>query len=332
MKLQLPLSILSAALLAAPSVFGQATTKPVGFQTVTLKANAFNLVGVNFLKPALVVGVLDSLSATSITDADVNLSTALTGQTNLVVEITSGSGAGLWANVTSVATNQLTVDSDLTATVSGGASYQVFSLPTLADIFGASNSSGIKAGNAASADIIWLSTGNGSGTFDKYYYATATFPFTAGWKNVNTGNTNAANTPVYHHEAMLIQRREVTDLALTFSGAVKTSPTTIPIFTGYNYVERSFPALATLGNCGLSAFLTHGNAASADIVWLPNSSGAYDKYFYATATFPFTAGWKNVNTGNTDASSTALTTGFIIQRRGGNTNLKLTPDAAYSSL
>lgn len=334
MKLKTSLSIFSASLLAAASVFGQASTKPVGFQTVTLKASSFNLVGINFLKAPLVVGVLDSLTATTITDAGVDFSAALTGQSNLVVEVTSGTGSGLWANVSSFSTNQLTVDTDVTASVSAGASYQVFSLPTIAEVFGATNSAGLKDGNSTTADIIWLSKGDGSGGFDKYYYAAAAPPFvTAGWKNTSTGNTNASGAAIYHHEAMIIERRGTTDLPVTFTGTVKTSPTTIPLFTGFNWIDRAYPSLATLANSGLSTYLLAGNSTTADIVWMANASGGYDKYYFAVAAPPFvTAGWKKVGAGNTDASSTPLETGIIIERRGGNTNLKITPDAAYGNL
>jgi uncharacterized protein (TIGR02597 family) len=335
MKLKFSQSILAATvLLGLPSlVLGQtATTKPVGFQSVTLKSGVFNLVGVNFLKAPIVVGLLDSLNAGSITDADVDFSTALAGQSNLVIEITSGPGVGLWANVSAPTSTQITVDTDLTATVTGGAAYQIFSLPTISDIFGATNSAGLKGGLPTAADVIWLSTGNGSGSYDKYYYSLGA-PFGLGWRKVGGGTANQAGEPVYHHEAMIIERRDVSDLTVTFAGTVKTSPTAVPVFTGFNFIERSFPTLATLSNSGISAYLGGGlpSGAATDIVWIPNGSGAYDKYYVSTGA-PFGVGWRKVGGGTTDASSTALSSGIIIERKGANTNIKIMPDAAYSSL
>lgn len=332
MKLKTSLSIFSASLLAAASVFGQASTKPVGFQTVTLKGGVFNLVGINFLKAPLVVGVLDSLNATSITDAGVDFSTATTGQSNLVVEITSGAGAGLWANISSVTATQLNIDTDLTATVSAGASYQVFSSPTIGEVFGATNSAGLKPGLATVADVIWLSKGDGSGGYDKYFYSNGA-PFGTGWRRVGGGTANEEGARIYHHEALIIERRDAADLNVTFTGTVKTSPTVIPIFTGFNFIERSFPSLATLSNSGLSAFLTGGlpTGSTTDIVWVPNGTGGYEKYYVSTGA-PFGVGWRRVGGGSADASATALSSGIIIERKGANTNIKLTPDAAYSSL
>ncbi len=332
MKLQLSLSILSAALLAAPSVFGQATTKPVGFQTVTIKGGLFNLVGINFLKPPLVVGVLDSLTSSTITDAGVDFAVALNGQSNLVAEITNGSGAGLWTNISSFSANQITIDSDLSASVASGATYQVYSLPTISEVFGATNSAGLKAGLPTVADVIWLSQANGTGGYDKYYYSNSA-PFGTGWRRVGGGTTNEAGAAIYHYEAMIIERRDVTDLAVTFSGSVKTSPTSFPLFTGFNFVERSFPALATLGNSSLSTYLTGGlpSGSTTDIVWIPNGAGGYDKYYVSTGA-PFGVGWRRVGGGTADASSTLLSSGLIIERKGGNTNVKLTPDSAYGSL
>lgn len=339
MKLKFSQSILAATvLLGLPSlVLGQtATTKPVGFQSVTVKANAFNLVGINFLKASVVVGVLEGVTANSATDNDVNFATALSGLSNLVIEITNNTGAGAWANVSAPVGGQVTLDTNLVSMgVAAGDSYQIFALPTIAEVFGATNSAGLKAGNTSTADIIWLSKSDGSGGFDKFYYATATPPFiTAGWRGTGTLNADKSGTPIYHNESMIIERRDtVNDLTLTFAGTVKTTPTQIPIFTGFNFIERSYPVLATLSNSGLSNYLTAGNTTTADIVWIPNATGGYDRYYFATAQPPFiTAGWRGVSTLNTDKSSTPLASGIIIERKGANTNLKLVPDPAISSL
>ena len=337
MKLKLTQSILAAVLiLGSPAlVLGQATTKPVGFQSVTVKASAFNLVGINFLKASVVVGVLEGVTVNSATDNDVDFATALSGLSNLVIEITNNTGAGAWANVSAPVGGQVTLDTDLVALgAAAGDSYQIFALPTIAEVFGATNSAGLKSGNTTTADIIWLSKSDGSGGFDKYYYAAASPPFiTAGWKSASTGNTNQAGTAIYHNESMIIERRETTDLTLTFAGTVKTTPTLIPVFTGFNFIERSFPVLSTLGNSSLSNYLGAGTSTTADVVWIPNASGGYDKFYFATAVPPFiTAGWKGVSTGNADASATPLASGIIIERKGGNTNVKITPDAALSSL
>ncbi|WP_038159870.1 hypothetical protein [Verrucomicrobium sp. BvORR106] len=338
-----PTAFLLAALLAAVSIPGISTaaevsTGPVGFQSIPIKAGQFNLVGVNFLRPVLTAGALESASGNTLVDDGATFTTVLAGATGLWVEITNGNGAGASSRVTSFTATSLTTEDDLSSFVVQGSSYSVRAAYSVAGLFGAANDSakgadvgstevGLKSGNVNTADVIWIPV---QGGFIKVYYATAAPPFTtAGWKTTSTGNADASATPIFHSEGIFIERRGTTDLKLGCLGDVKKIQAKIGVSQGFNYVNRIFPVGATLGNSGLASTLRPGNASTADIVWLPNTTGGYDKYYYASAAPPFTTeGWKGTSTGNVDKSGTTLTSGFIIERRGTELNVTISPDPA----
>ena len=89
-----------------------------------------------------------------------------------------------------------------------------------------------------------------------------------------------------------------------------------------------------MGNSGLEKTLTQAsNSGSADLIWMPNSSGGYDKYFYSTGT-GFGAppkGWTNVGN-NEPADDVVITSGFIIERESASVNVKITPPSGYEDL
>lgn len=322
------LSILAASVIPLVSHGQEALTKPIGFQTLTIKGGNFNLVGINFLRPVIVSGALESATVNSVVDDQADFVNVLAGKTNLWVELVSGVNQGFWSIASSTSATTLSTLTDLSPYISAGDRYEVRAAATIADIFGATNAVGLMAGSSLTADVIWIP--DGSGGFEKIYYATVQPPFlTAGWRKIGTGNADASATPVYHVEGIIIERRDPSDLSLTFAGTLKTTTSVIPVTSGFNYVERNFPVGATLGNSGLVSFLQPGSSLTADILWLPNGAGGYTKYYYASAQPPFlTVGWRAVGAGNADQSAIALTAGFIIERRGASINMKIVPDAA----
>ncbi|SKA79989.1 hypothetical protein SAMN02745166_00569 [Prosthecobacter debontii] len=329
MKPQAALPWLAAAVLALTSASAQeAKTEPSGFQTLTVKGGNYSLIGINFLRPVLASGSLESATATSVTDAQGDFQTALPPGTRLWLELVDGVNQGCWSIITPIGATTLDTVSDLSAYVTAGVRYEIRAATTLADIFGLNNEAGLKTGNSQTADMVWVPKENGG--FDKLYYAAASPPFlTAGWRMIGAGNADMAKTPIYHVEGIIIERRAPGDLRLTVSGVVKTTVSVIPITSGFNYLERSYPLGATLGNSGLATSLQSGTPTTADVIWLTNASGGYDKYYYAVAQPPsITAGWRAIGAGNADQAGVALTPGFIIERKAAASNIKLAPDSS----
>lgn len=306
----------------------QAETEASGFQTITVRGGNYGLIGINFLRPIIASGALESATDTSVTDVEGDFLEALPSGTRLWLELVDGPNQGCWSIITPNTATTLDTVGNLEAYVTPGVRYEVRAAMTVSDIFGVENQTGLKAGNSQTADMVWIP--KEAGGFDKLYYAAANPPFlTAGWRMIGAGNADMAQTPIYHVEGIIIERRDSSDLRLTLAGVVKTTVSVIPITSGFNYLERSYPVGATLGNSGLASALQAGTSQTADVVWLTNTAGGYDKYYYAISQPPtITAGWRAVGAGNADQSEVALTPGFIIERRAAASNIKLMPDPA----
>lgn len=348
-----------------------AVTTPVGYHTLNIISAAstvFNPVGVNFSTKILAAGDIDDdggapgLTANLITDAAADFTNAFTGVSsydfdeaggpdpavpNLFIEITSGANLGANTEVTGFTGTTLTTNDDLSTLVSVGDTYSVRELTTIAGIFGAANEAGLFP-NATSglADQVWLPVGSG---FSKvFYHPGGGFPSTTpGWYVVGQSLTDsAANHPIYVTASMIIERRasQPTPLALIVSGHVRTKATSIAVETGFSFFDRLFPVGATLGNSGLVLVdgsqnpiggLSGGSANTADIVWLPDGAGGYEKFYYETgAGFPGKMiGWQLVGGADALRNGEPLPSGIVVERKGAPLNLNLTPDPAiYSNL
>ena len=58
---------------------------------------------------------------------------------------------------------------------------------------------------------------------------------------------DAGNTPIGRTNAFFVQRRGEDDLDFLFTGHVPTTATTVPLITGFNFVNRTVPTPITLG-------------------------------------------------------------------------------------
>lgn len=347
---------LGAMLVGAAASQAQTTavTKPSGYVTHTLKAGQFNLIGLTLHEPVIAAGVLEDVvpndngtpGASSpevdddfsvLTDDQVDFGAVLTAGKTYILEITDAADTSLNGTIQEVTVwdnNTITTPQDLHAEgLRAGDKYQLRAAKTISDIFGATNSAGLKAStNSGGADVVWLS--NVGGGFDKIFYSPGggLGGGNAGWKYVGGGD--ASNHPVCYTDAVFIRSRSANDKSLVVTGSVKTQSTVLALQTGFNFVSVTFPVGATLGNSGLADNLAPGtNSGSADVVWIPNGNGGYEKYFYSPGggLGGGSAGWKSVS-GAENPENTPLTSGMIIRRRGAATNSKLTPPSSYGDL
>jgi len=329
-----------AAVAASGLAFGQtpvtAKTTPVGYVTESFKAGVFNLFGLTLQNSPVISGTFESAAGLVLTDTGANFPSVLTADTQYILEIGSGPLQGAIQEIASSSGDGITLIQDISAQVPAGTTYSIRAAATIAEVFGATNSAGLLPGAASTADVLWVP--NGAGGFDQFYYAAAQPPFlTAGWRQIGQGNTDKASVPLVYLDGMILQRRGSTDLSLVVSGEVKKTATSVAISgtagSGFNYLASIFPVGSTLGNSGLEASVTKGNSTSADIIWIPNGTGGYNQYYYATAQPPFfTAGWKQVGGGNTDQAAAVISSGLILQRRGADAMVLITPPGSYSDL
>lgn len=325
-------NITTFAAFCALSVASQAAvTDPVGYTTEPL-VSGFNIIGINLSNPVSASGAFETISGTSLTDDDVDFTASLAAAEPHTLQITSGTNAGINTSIVSWAGNTIVTGDDISSLITTSDTYEIRKALTVEDAFGAANEAGLAAGNTNStgADLVWVQTDSG---FSKVYYnAVAGSGFGAigvGWKTTTTGNTDASKTPIYYSDAIFVERVGAGALSLTFSGSVVTNASVVAVLPGFNYVNRILPVSFTLADSGLEAFLAQGNTNSidADIIWVSNGAGGYDKYYYnGVAGSGFGAigiGWKGTTTGNTDQSAVDLSGGFIIERKTGATSVVL---------
>jgi hypothetical protein len=334
---------LSISLIAVAAACGLASaqtayTTPVGYTTSeTILASNFSLLGLTVHQPTIAAGVLEAVTSTSVTDSDINFTTILTSGNTYIIEISddASSANGGIAETISWAGSQLNTPSNLTLLgAAPGVKYKLRKASTISDIFGANNEAGLKAGTSTTADVIWVPTG--TGTFDQYFRQPANPPFVPSpfWAKIGTAG-NFGNAPIVYLDGIIIQRRDTTNLNIVVTGEVKKNPTIYSLSGSgaFNYLGSSFPVGSTLDNSGLSTSLLSGTSTTADIVWMPNGTGGYNQYFYQPANPPFVPSpqWVRIGVAG-NAGSTPLTSGILIQRRGINTNAKISPPPFYSNL
>ncbi|HIG84601.1 MAG TPA: hypothetical protein EYG40_12390 [Verrucomicrobia bacterium] len=284
-----------------------ATTKPVGYHTETAKGNSFTLMGVNVGNAIAAAGEFDADDAT---DNDADFTALLDdGVSYTVQNITSGESASVNGN------DATTLDTDLA--VSSGDSYEVRADVTVGSLLGAANEAGLGAGNATTADVIWIPTGDG---FSQVFYDDGVGfpPRPAGWRAIGAGGADQAGTSVPFTAGIFIQRRAAADLDIVFVGHVRTEATSFGVGTGFNFLNRVLPVGVALDDTGLEAFIAKGNSGSGDLVWSPDGNGGYAQYYYTDGGGfpPQSAGWKAVGAGDADKGAETLGSGYAIQRKG----------------
>ncbi len=332
MKSSIATTLLALALTGASQAQTTVTTTPVGYTTQTLAANRQNLVGINVMTPVIASGSFTAVSGATLTDSNTNFTQAITAGKTAVLEITSGSGMvpGTVQDFVTWSGNSITLPAAVTG-VAVGNTYRIRLAPTLQEIFPV----GTLAGSviASTADKVWVPTG--PGTYDRFWYKTGT---SAGWRKTTTGSNDTGavtgDVPLLYIDGIIVEKKG-TAKDLVLSGEVKTKGSNVYLTQGQNLISIVPPTGSTLFNAGLQGDIAGSAVAStADIVWVPNGSGSFNRYWYKT-TNP--AGWCGTTTGsnNTGAVSVdvSLPPSIIIQRRS-TTPKVITMDvpAAYSSL
>ncbi len=207
------ISTLSALLFGVTAVSAQtttatATTIPSGYVTHIISPG-FNMLGLTVHNPVLLSGLLGQPAGEELPTDVADLSVALgnsTADSMVIIEITGGDNDGTVIEALSWSAAKFTGISGLDASLSGD-TFQVRMAPSISDLFGASNSAGFQAGDLQTADLIWISGGDGS--FNKYYYSLGDpnafpVPVVEGWKNSLGGD--ASNVRLNYMDGIFIQR------------------------------------------------------------------------------------------------------------------------------
>lgn len=316
---------LTLVLLALANVVSgqtEVTSKPSGCELITLTAKKTNLIGLRFQRPSVAAGTLDAVGTSSVTDNDASFSLLLETSKLYILELTSGTLAGLTVEATWSSGHVLSIPDDLASSgVTTGTTYNLRPAATLEEIFGTEDSILTKSNSKSKADIVWLPDGDGS--YTKYY-----LDADSQWRRLTKPAGIVSNVPVIYTDGLYVQKRSAAAV-LPVAGEVKTTTSITPVIKGVNLLSSIYPSGATLQNSGLTNYLKIGaKAAKADLVWIPNGTGGYIKYFLNSSST-----WQRITSpAGVVLTDIELTPGVVIQRRGAAANFTLTPPDSYDDL
>jgi hypothetical protein len=342
MKLPAKLAIASLAIVtAASSASAQnATTDPVGFVTVNITAGTGTAKKLTlFSAPLLDVdssivgattGVISAVGNSTLSNSSAGWQAGQLSNpaSPTLIQITSGNATGMMFLVSTTSNNTadtLTISAEditqisslLTAGVSIGNTYKLFSCDTLSSLFGTPETTGILGGTSASnSDSINIVVNGVSNTY--FYHTTLNR-----WTRVAPGNPSAANVAIRPYYGLQYSRLGATGLSFTTTGSVPVTVRDVGIKnSGLTLLSQYWPADSLIGSLGLQSlpnWTSGASATSADTITLI-ANGVSNTYFYNGTT------WRRSAPGNPDATNTTIPVGTTIY-----INQKGT-EAGYTSL
>ncbi len=303
------------------------STTPVGFVSTELPASGFTYLGVSLTIPPALTSSTTTLEDDAV-DVGIDL-TALDVNKAYAMEIADGTHEGYTADIDSWTGQIITLTEDIEAggidpIDFDGSRVCIRELPTIDSIFGADNSAGLKAGTLATADTIYL---YGAGGFTRHYYFPGGFGLDPGWRDED--GDYSGSTILHFGDGLVINTSDTETKEIVISGSVKLGPTNVPLYEGFNLVSNPSPVEGrlTLANSGIKEGLKVGTAATADVVYIPSSSGGFDKYYYFPGGFGLDPGWRNVDTGVYSNDTPLPDAGsFFIDRQSGPSSVMIAED------
>lgn len=295
MKPNLPLTLLGAALLAAPAVFGQASSGVMGFSTVSVPSGTSVVVPtlVNSsvfqgsvsvssdgltVTPAVAPGwTVGAYNATTFTAPTPNYPTHF-------AEVVSGAHEGLILDISSNTSTSLTLAAAAPVAVRGTTQQvAVRAHITLSKVV--EGAAGLTPGDDT-VSIFDAATGSRN---ERVYVGGADV--------FQAGGRPAGHTPVYPGTGLVFNAIDA--VTLTFMGEVKPTKTQVPLWpTGTNIVGVMNPASATLlYNNSLTSLLAPGD----DTISVYSTNGVMTPTNYVTTGTVLQKGGVNLTPSSTDA-------------------------------
>jgi uncharacterized protein (TIGR02597 family) len=293
MKHHLSLLTGAVALAAAAGSYAQtAVTDPVGYITLNVRpAGTLSFVAPSLVNKVEFSGVASAATATSITVSGApfaagafNPNTA--GKAQYYVEVTNGTGEGAWTNITGNTTSQVTTADDMTAVITAGTStIKIRKHVTIADMFGATNSAGLKSGDQISAaDEIKVLNSETKAITSIFYYDDGV---AQAW--VDADFAEVPDYPIEPQQGLYINRKLATPVSFVRVGHVKTGKTMLTSDPGINIVAvpRAVGSAFTLGNSNLTnagaqsgRVKSSDQIATADVLKIQQASGGLKEFFH----------------------------------------------------
>ncbi|MFQ3241819.1 MAG: hypothetical protein ACI9JZ_001508 [Lentimonas sp.] len=331
------IALLSGAALLASSAFAQGVvTNPVGYVTVTVNGspdgvqtaftslaapmeNGVEAAGSTTVEPTSAVltnsGAAYGAGAYAGTDAS--------GNSTHYLQIATDGGAsdGLILDIIANTETTVTTGADLTGLVSSGDAYVIKKHVTLADVFGAENTAGLKSGgDSASSDLVYVMSSDGLGVYVVYYYQTDSLGFLGGdgWRVLGDSATDMSNVVVGPDDGVIVARKGVGDLSFTVSGSVNGLDHQRGLPAGYSLVSYPFPVDVTLDDSGIytstNGYVSGGDSASSDLVYFLQADGSFDIFYRQTDSLGFLGGdgWRLLGDSSTEKGLEVVSAGSSV--------------------
>ncbi len=325
MKNKLSLIIGALALATTAGVKAQtAVTDPVGYITLTAKGNGGSGKKLSFVSPTLVnkvefSGAITAITPTQITVAGTPLATFAANA--YYVEITSGTNAGYWTNITGGTSSSVTTADDMDAVANPGDTIKIRKHVTISDLFGATNTAGLlSGGSSTTADILTVLDPQTKVATRIFYYVDPTNPAVAGW--ITEDGELAADFAIEPAQAVQITRIASADLSIVRVGHVKTGPTKLGIEPGLNLVAVPLATGTTLSTSGLrgtgnaNGVSAGGSLTTADVLRFVTPAGAVlQTFFYQDPNDANVTGWLDENGEIQNDYVIKEGTGFLLSRK-----------------
>lgn len=210
---------------------------------------------------------------------------------------------GLSASITAQTGQDLTVALSVLPNV--GDECVVYSLSTIASVFGATNSAGLTAGtSSATADIVYLTDG---GDLKGIFYKSDS----AKWRQVSDPDgADQDGTVIPPGSGLLVARKSsgAAEIFLPLRGDALPGRHVVSVSAGFTIANNPFLVPTTLGSSGLHQYLTGGSGpGTADVLYL-EQDGELKGYFFKNAGLGGT-GWRMLGDSVTNQSAVLISPG-----------------------
>ena len=304
------------------------STIPVGYITLTIYGTggqgteAYSYLGVPLHHAASFRSAMTAKADNSISCTNAGWTDNAFANTHYVM-IQSGANAGMSATITANTVDTLTTAENLNSLLNGDEQFAIHQYTTLADVFGADNSAGLKGGDGpGTADNILIQTSSNS--FTSYYYKNAGIFGGTGWRSAASSSVDASGTIIPYGTGIIAIRRESADLAITVSGSVFPDDAITPVEEGYSWKAASIPTDVTLtglfGANNEAGLEGSDGPGTADNILVYDANGTLKTYYYKNAGIFGGTGWRSAASSSIDEANTVIAKPgemFFINRSGG---------------
>jgi hypothetical protein len=228
------------------------------------------------------------------------------------VMILTGSNRG---RVSRIADNTGTTVSLVTAISGLAADDEFYVIPewTLGTLFGNENNpSGLtSSSNINTADVVFIAIPS-QGLVQYFHNGTR-------WRS-SSSFADAQHIAIGLNEGALVRKKSAGNLSFLVQGTMRTGRQVATVRPGFNLVTYTGLTKTAIGTSGLSNAVTGStNVNNADLVYVPNTSGGFTKYYFTGSNWRSTTSFANVN----DSLEILPESAVIIEKRAAN------PTASY---